>query len=197
MRIKDICKNYTLDHYILTPGTIKQLDININGSTIEAYKQAQPQEICSLIKCVLPNHHKRNANVIRNWIIQKRKHKEGVEFEEIFYFLDVMLNITPWNKQKFPEIVQRIYNAIFVSVYQICVTRINRPGKISTWINDSNHEHQKELSKVVNKMQVVPLGPKRVKLSELNDYKSNWQDVQHKVNNQREGIENNNKRAET
>ena len=40
-------------------------------------------------------------------------------------------------------------------------------------------------------MQVVPLGPKRVKLSEFNDYKSNWKDVQHEVNNQLEGIQNN------
>ena len=46
-------------------------------------------------------------------------------------------------------------------------------------------------------MQVVSLGPKRVKISEINDYKNNWKDVQHKVNNQREGIQNNNKRAET
>ena len=145
MRIKDICKNHTSDHYMPTPGTIKQLGININGSTIKAYKQAQPREICSLIKCVLPDHHKRNANVTRNWIIQKRKHNQGVEFEEIFYFLDVMLNNTPWNKQNFSEIVQRIYNAVFVSVCQICLTRINRPGKNSIWINDSSHEHQKEL----------------------------------------------------
>ena len=33
MRIKDICKNHPSDHYMLTPGTIKQLVININGST--------------------------------------------------------------------------------------------------------------------------------------------------------------------
>ena len=45
-------------------------------------------------------------------------------------------------------------------------------------------------------MQVVRLGRKRVKLSEFNDYKSNWQDVQHKVNNQREGTKNNDKGAE-
>ena len=60
-------------------------------------------------------------------------------------------------------------------------------GKKSTWINDLNQQHQKELSKVVNKMQVFPLGPKRVKLLEINDYKSKWKDVQYKVNNQREG----------
>ena len=45
-------------------------------------------------------------------------------------------------------------------------------------------------------MQVVPLGPKRFKLSDINDYKSNCQDIQYKVNNQREGTKNNNKRAE-
>ena len=45
-------------------------------------------------------------------------------------------------------------------------------------------------------MQVVPLGSKWVKLSEFNDYNSNWKDV-HKVNNQREDIQNKDKRAET
>ena len=88
-----------------------------------------------------------------------------------------MFNITQWNEPKFPEIVQRIYNAIFVSVCQICLTRTKRPGKSSTWINDLNHQHQKELSKIVGKMQVVQLGPKRVKLSEFNDYKNSWKDV--------------------
>ena len=116
MRIKDVCKNHLSDHYMLTPGTIKQLGININGSTIEAYTQAQPQEIRSFIKCVLPKHHKHNAPIIKNWIVQKRKHNRAVKYEEIFNFLDIMLNITPWNIQNFPEIVQRIHNAIFVSV---------------------------------------------------------------------------------
>ena len=50
--------------------------------------------------------------------------------------------------------------------------------KNSIWINDLNHEHQKELSKIVDKMQVVPLGPKRVKLSECNDYKNSWKKIQ-------------------
>ena len=59
-----------------------------------------------------------------------------------------------------------------------------------TWINDLNHQHQKALSRAVDKMQVVPLGPKRVKLLESNDYKSKWKDIQHKVNNQQEGIRN-------
>ena len=63
-------------------------------------------------------------------------------------------------------------------------------GKKSTWINDLNHQHQKELSRVVDKMQVVPLGPKRVKLSEFNDYNDNWKEVQHKVNSLQEDIRN-------
>ena len=67
-----------------------------------------------------------------------------------------MFNITPWNEQKFSEIVQRINNALFVSVCQICPTRTKRPGKNSTWINDLNREHQKDLSKIVHKTQVVP-----------------------------------------
>ena len=40
MRIKDVCKKHKSDHYMLTPGTIKQIGININGLTIEAYTQA-------------------------------------------------------------------------------------------------------------------------------------------------------------
>ena len=50
-------------------------------------------------------------------------------YQEIFYYLDVMLNITPWNEQNFAEIVQRIYSAIFVNVCQIFLTRTKRPGK--------------------------------------------------------------------
>ena len=114
---------------MLTPRTIKQLGININGSTIEAYTQAQPQEIRSFIKCVLPKHHKHIAPQIKNWIVQTRQHICTVKYEEIFYYLDVMFNISPWNEQKFPEIVKGIYNAIFVSVCQMCLTRTKRPGK--------------------------------------------------------------------
>ena len=66
-----------------------------------------------------------------------------MKYEDIFYYVDVMLNITQWNEPKFPEIGQRIYNAIFVSVCQICLTRKKRPGKNSTWINDLNHEHKR------------------------------------------------------
>ena len=62
-----------------------------------------------------------------------------MKYEKIFYYLDVILNITPWIEQKFPEIVQRIYYAIYVSVCQICLIRARRPGKNSTWINDLNY----------------------------------------------------------
>ena len=120
-----------------------------------------------------------------------------MKYEEIFYFFDVMFNITPWNEPKFPEIAQGIYNAIFVSVYEICLTRTKRPEKNSTWINDLNHQQQKGLSKVVDKMQVVSRGLKRLKLSEINDYKNNWQNVKHKVNNQREETKNKDNRAKT
>ena len=70
----------------------------------------------------------------------------------------------------------------------LVLTRTKRPGKKSRWINDLNHQHQKELSRVLDKMQVVPLGTTRVKLSESTDYKNNQKDVQHKVNNEQEGI---------
>ena len=35
-------------------------------------------------------------------------------------------------------------------------------------------------------MQVVPLGPRRVKLSEINNFKKNWKHVQPKASNKRE-----------
>ena len=103
MRIKNVCKNHQLDHYMLTPGTIKQLGININGSTFEAYTRVQPQEMLSFIKCLLPKYHKGNTNVIKNWIVQKRKHNRAVKYEDIVYFLDVMLNITLWNNLNFQK----------------------------------------------------------------------------------------------
>ena len=96
-----------------------------------------------------------------------------------------MINITPWTEEKFLEKVQRIYNAIFVSVYQLCLTRTKGLGENSTWINELNQEHQKELSKAVGKMEVVPLGQKIDKLSQIKDYKSSWQHVQPQVNYQK------------
>ena len=45
IRIKDIYKNHPSDHYMLTPGAINQLNININGSIIEVYTPEKLQEI--------------------------------------------------------------------------------------------------------------------------------------------------------
>ena len=109
-----------------------------------------------------------------------------------------MFNIKPWTEQKFPEIVQRIYNAIFVSVCLICLTRTKRPGENSTWINKLNTEHQKEQSKVVDKMEVLPLDQKRVKLSQIMECKSIWQHIEPQVNNQKaEILQEKNKRIES
>ena len=74
MQIKYVCKNHPSDPYTLTPGKIKKLGININGSLIEAYTQAQPQKIRSFIKYILPKHHKHNTPIINNLNVQKRKH---------------------------------------------------------------------------------------------------------------------------
>ena len=87
MQIKDVCKNHPSDDYMLIPGTIKKLGINNNGSTIEAYTQAKPQEIYSFIICVLPKHCKHHAPIIKNRIVEKRKHNRAIKYEEIFYFL--------------------------------------------------------------------------------------------------------------
>ena len=46
-------------------------------------------------------------------------------------------------------------------------------------------------------MQVVPFGAKRVNLSEINNFKSNWQHVQPKANDQREESIVEDQRAET
>ena len=81
MRIKDV--NHPSDHYMLTPKIIKQLGININGLNIEAYTQAQPQEIRLFIKYVLPKYEKHNAPIIKDWIVQKRKHNHAVKYEII------------------------------------------------------------------------------------------------------------------
>ena len=51
-QIKDICKNYPSDHYMLTSIATNLPGININGSTIGAYNQTKAQQICSFIKYV-------------------------------------------------------------------------------------------------------------------------------------------------
>ena len=134
--INEICKNHPSDHYMITPETIQKLVININGSTIEVYMQTKPQEIFSFIKCVLPKYHLHEAPIIKYWVIQKRKHNRVVKYEEIFYLLKVMFNITPCTKEKFQEIIERIYNAILASDFQISHTRTKRPNENSVRYND-------------------------------------------------------------
>ena len=46
-------KYHSSDHFILKPEIIQKLGININGSTVEVYTLAKPQEIRSFIRCVL------------------------------------------------------------------------------------------------------------------------------------------------
>ena len=71
MRIKDICRSHSSDHYMLTPSAIHHLGIKINGSTIEAYTLPVPSEICSFVKCLLPKEPKGLGRIIKNWIVFK------------------------------------------------------------------------------------------------------------------------------
>ena len=70
--------------------------------------------------------------------------------------------------------MQRIYNAIFVSLCKVSLKRTNRPGKNLHWVKDFNIQDQKDLSIYYHKMKKVLLGPKRVKLSyhldQIDDY---------------------------
>ena len=81
----------------LQESFIKMLGININGATIEAHMQAKPQVIHSFIKC--PKHHKNIAPPIKDWIVQKRKHNQAAKYEEIFYYLNLIVIIKPWNEK--------------------------------------------------------------------------------------------------
>ena len=76
MQIKDVCKNRQSDHYIFTPGKIKKLSININGSTINTYMQVTTQQMRLFIKCVLPKYRKYKASIMKNGIVPKKIHIE-------------------------------------------------------------------------------------------------------------------------
>ena len=103
--------------------------------------------------------------MVKNWIVYKLSVGRPVHYPEIFEFLDKEFNINSQTQDKFPEIVQRIYNAIFVSLCKVSLKRTNRPGKNSHWIKDLSLQDQQKLSANYFKMKAVPLGPKRVKLS--------------------------------
>ena len=93
--------------------------------------------------------------------------KEG-QFITLIY-LDKEFDINPQTQEKFAEIVLKIYKAIFVSLCKDLLKRTNRPGKNPHWVKDLNIQDHKDLSSYYSKMRKVPLGTKRVKLSNNHD----------------------------
>ena len=86
MTIKDICKSYPSDNYILTPSLIHHLGIKIKGSTIEAYIPPVPSGIRSFIKCVLFTEPKGIGTKIKNWIVFKLCQGTPVHYPEILHY---------------------------------------------------------------------------------------------------------------
>ena len=87
MQIK---KKFTkIIHQITTYSHQEQLRILELKSIVQPLRriatQGKPQEIRSFIKCVLPQHCKNKAPIIKNWIVQKRIHNKAVKYEEIFW----------------------------------------------------------------------------------------------------------------
>ena len=115
MRIKDICRSHPSDQYVLTPSSIHHLGMKINGSTIEVYTPPVLSEIRSFVKCVLTKEPKGIRTKIKNWILLKLCQGRPVHHPEVFDYLDQEFNINPQTQERYAEIVQRIYNAIFVS----------------------------------------------------------------------------------
>ena len=74
---------------------------------------------------------------------------------EIFDYLDKEFNTNSQTQEKFAKIMQRTYNAIFVSLCKVSLKRTNCPGKNSHWIKDFNVQDQKELSTYYHKMKKV------------------------------------------
>ena len=119
------------------------------------------------MKCVLPKEAKGIGSKIKNWIVFKRCLGRPLQYAKILDFLDKDFNINPQTQEKFAEIVQRIYNTIFVSFCKVSLKRSNYPGENSHWIKDLKDE--KHLSTYYCNMKKNPLGPKKVKLSNHND----------------------------
>ena len=71
------------------------------------------------MKCVLPKEPKGIGTKIKNWILFKLCQGRPVHYPERSDYLDQEFNINPQTQEKFAEIVQRIYNAIFVSLYKV------------------------------------------------------------------------------
>ena len=102
MRIKDICRSYPSNHYMLTPSgaAIHYLGIEINGSTIEACTPPVPSEIRSFVKYVVPKEPKGIGTEIKNWIIFKLCQGRSVHYRERFHYLDKEFNINPQTQDK-------------------------------------------------------------------------------------------------
>ena len=75
-RIKQVCKNNTADHYMVTSEAIDKLGVKVDGSTIKAYTPPNLQDIRSSIRCVLPSGNRRIGNNISRWIIDEHKKSE-------------------------------------------------------------------------------------------------------------------------
>ena len=129
MRINDICRSHPSYHYMFIPSAIHHLGVKINGSTIEAYIPPEPSEIRSFVKYVLPKKLKGIGKKIKNCIVFKLLQGRLVHYPEIFHKLNMEFNINPQTQEKFTELVQRIYHAIFVSLCKVSLQRTNSPGK--------------------------------------------------------------------
>ena len=129
MRLKDICRNHPSDHYIVTPSAIHNLGMKTNGSIIKVYTPPVPSDICSFVKCMLPEEPKGIETKIKNWIVFKLCQGRPIHYQEIFDYLDKKFKIIPQTQEKFAEIMKRKYNIIFVSLCKVSLKRSNLPGK--------------------------------------------------------------------
>ena len=112
-----------------------------------------------------------------------------VHHPEISAYLDQKFNINPQTQEKFAEIVQRIFNALFLSLCQISFERNNCPGQNSHRVKGLNIQDHKDLSKFFCKMKKFSLSPKRVKLSnhfdEIHDYGQNKKEEEKAYDNEK------------
>ena len=87
---------------------------------------------------MLPKELKGIGTVIKNWIVFKLRQGRLLHYPEKYHYLDKEFYINSQTQEKFAEIMQRIYNAIFVSLRKVLLKRTNRPGKSSHWVKDLN-----------------------------------------------------------
>ena len=143
MRIKDICRSHPSNHHILTPSASHHLGMKTNASTNEAYTPPVPSEIRSFMKCMLPKEPKGIGKQIKKWIVFKLCQGRPIHYSKIFHYLDKEFDINPQTQEKFAEIVQRIYNAIFISLCKVSSKRTYRPRKNLHWVKDFTIQEKK------------------------------------------------------